>query len=108
MAFTKVKSELMADEFFSSQAVPALDVDWEAAAVFTKICTADSQLTFSNVKTGMVKTLVISGDYAITWPAGVKWLNGEYSGTATKNIIQLISTNDDTEIFGTISNYTAT
>jgi len=29
---------------------------------------------------------------ALTWPAGVKWLNGTYSGTATKNIIQLIST----------------
>lgn len=107
MAFTKVKNELLADEFFSSQAVSALDIDWTAAAVFTKTFTTPSTLTFSNVKTGMVKTLVFDGDAALTWPSGVKWLNGEYSGTASKNIIQLISTNDDTEIFGTISNYTA-
>jgi len=105
MAFTKVKSEVLADEFFSSSALTT-DVDWTASAVFTKTISAPVTLTFSNVKTGMVKTLVIDGDAAITWPSGVKWLNGTYSGTATKNIIQLISTNDDTEIFGTISNYT--
>ena len=109
MALTKITNELLGDEFFSSEAVSALAIDWEAAAVFTKTFTADSTLTFSNVKTGMVKTLVLSGNFALTWPSGVKWLgNGEYSGSATKNIIQLISTNDDTEIFGTISNYTTT
>ena len=54
----------------------------------------------------MVKTLVITGNYTITFPSGVIILNGTYNGAATKNIIQLISTNDDTEIFGTISNYT--
>ena len=106
MAFTKVKSDVLADEFFSSSVITT-NVDWTASSVFTKTCTADVTLTFSNVKTGMVKTLVIDGNYVLTWPAGVKWLNGTYSGTATKNIIQLISTNDDTEIFGTISNYTA-
>ena len=107
MAWTKVKRELFADEFFSSSVITT-NVDWTASSVFTKTCTADTTLTFSNVKTGMVKTLVIDGNYAITWPTGIKWLNGTYSGTAnTQNIIQLISTNDDTEIFGTISNYTA-
>ena len=105
MARTKVKSELLADEFFSSSVITT-NVDWTASAVFTKECTDHVTLTFSNVKTGMVKTLCIYGNYTITWPAGVKWLNGIYSGTASKNIIQLISTNDDTEIFGTISNYT--
>ena len=106
MARTKVKSELLADEFFSSSVITT-NVDWTASSVFTKTCAADTTLTFSNVKTGMVKTLVINGNYVLTWPSGVKWLNGTYGGTATKNIIQLISTNDDTEIFGTISNYTA-
>lgn len=108
MALTKITNELLGDEFFSSEAMSALAIDWEAAAVFTKTFTADSTVTFSNVKTGMVKTLVFTGNVALTWPSGVKWLNGEYSGSASKNIIQLISTNDDTEIFGTISNYTAT
>mgnify|MGYP005661366207 CR=1 FL=1 len=106
MALTKVTSNVLADEFFSSSAITT-DVDWTASSVFTKTCTANTTITFSNVKTGMVKTLVIDGNYALTWPAGVKWLNGTYNGTATKNIIQLISTNGSTEIFGTISNYTA-
>jgi hypothetical protein len=106
MALTKVTSNVLADEFFSSSTITT-DVDWTASSVFTKTCTADTTITFSNVKTGMVKTLVINGNYALTWPAGVKWLNGTYSGTATKNIIQLMSTDGSTEIFGTISNYTA-
>jgi hypothetical protein len=106
MALTKVTSNVLADEFFSSSAITT-DVDWTASSVFTKTCTADTTITFSNIKTGMVKTLVIDGNYALTWPAGVKWLNGTYSGTATKNIIQLMSTDGSTEIFGTISNYTA-
>jgi hypothetical protein len=106
MSLTKITSKVLADEFTVSSEISSSAVDWEEGAVFTKTCTADTTLTFSNVKTGMVKTLVIDGNYSITWPSGVKWLNGLYSGTATKNIIQLISTNDDTEIFGTISNYT--
>ena len=106
MALTKIPSKVLADEFTASSAISASAVDWEAGAVFTKACTADTTLTFSNVKTGMVKTLVISGNYTITFPSAVKILNGTYSGSATKNIIQLISTNDATEIFGTISNYT--
>lgn len=106
MSVTKVKSELLGDEFFSSSSVTT-DVDWTASAVFTKTLSADVTLTFSNVKTGMVKTMVIDGNFAITWPSGVKWLNGEYSGTADKNIIQLISTNGSTDVFGTISNYTS-
>lgn len=107
MALTKITSKVLADEFTTSSAISASAVDWEAGAVFTKECTVDTTLTFSNVKTGMVKTLVISGNYTITFPSGVIILNGTYDGSATKNIIQLISTDDDTEIFGTISNYTA-
>ena len=106
MSLTKITSKVLADEFTVSSEISSSAVDWEEGAVFTKECTGNTTLTFSNVKTGMVKTLCVYGNHTITWPAGVKWLNGIYSGTATKNIIQLISTNDDTEIFGTISNYT--
>lgn len=54
MAFTKVKSEVLADQFFSSSAITT-DVDWTASSVFTKTCTADITLTFSNVKTVWLK-----------------------------------------------------
>ena len=106
MALTKITSKVLANEFTTSYAISASDVDWEAGTVFTKECTANTTLTFSNARTGMVKTLVISGNYTITFPSAVKILNGTYDRSATKNIIQLISTNDATEIFGTISNYT--
>ena len=96
----------LGSEFTTSSSISASDVDFSSAAVFTKTLTGTTTLTFSNVETGMVKTLVISGDYSLTFPSGVKTLNGTYSGTAT-NVIQLISTNGSTEIFATISNYTA-
>jgi len=95
------------DEFTTSAALAASAVDFSSAAVFTKTLTANTTLTFSNVSTGMVKTLVISGDFTLAFPSGVKTLNGTYSGTATSNVIQLISTNGSTDIFATISNYTA-
>lgn len=96
----------LGDEFTTSSSISASDVDFSSASVFTKTLSASTTLTFSNVETGMVKTLVISGDFTLTFPSGVKTLNGTYSGTAT-NVIQLISTNGSTEIFATISNYTA-
>ena len=48
----------------------------------------------------------MSGDFSLGLPAYVKVISGEYSGSATTNFIQLISTNDSTEVFATISNYT--
>jgi hypothetical protein len=93
-------------EFTESQAMTTDNVDFSTAAVFTKTITGDSTFTFSNVSTGMVKTLVVSGDHSLTLPTYVKVINGEYSGSATSNFIQLISTNDSTEVFATISNYT--
>lgn len=95
------------DEFTTSAAIAASAVDFSSAAIFTKTLSANTTLTFSNVSTGMVKTLVIDGDFTLTLPSGVKTLNGTYSGTATKNVIQIVSTNGSTEMFATISNYTA-
>lgn len=107
MALTKVTSEVLADEFFSSSALSGTEIDWSDAAVFTKTLSAATEFTFTNVKTGMVKTLIIDGDQTITWPSGVKVLNGTYNGSATANVIQLISTNGTTDIYLTYSNYTA-
>ena len=97
----------LGDEFTTTSAISASAVDFSSAAVFTKTLSANTTLTFSNVTTGAVKTLVISGDYTLTLPSGVKTLNGTYSGTADSNVIQIISTNGSTEMFATISNYSA-
>jgi len=98
-----VDYDKLAGEFTTSAAIAASDVDFSSAAVFTKTITGTTTLTFSNVETGMVKTLVISGDASLAM-TGVTTLNGDYSGTASKNIIQIVSTNGSSEMFATISN----
>ena len=92
----------LADEFTTAAAISASDVDFSSAQVFTKTLTADTTLTFSNVSTGMVKDLVISGDFTLTLPASVKVISGTYDGTVS-NLIQIASTNGATEQWATIS-----
>ena len=92
----------LADEFTTAAAISASDVNFSSAQVFTKTLTADTTLTFSNVSTGMVKDLVISGDFTLTLPASVKVISGTYDGTVS-NLIQIASTNGATEQWATIS-----
>jgi len=89
-------------EFTTAAAISASDVDWSTAAVHTKTLTANTTLTFSNVSTGMVIDLVITGNYTLTLPASVKEITGTYDGTVS-NLIQVVSTNGSTEQWATIS-----
>jgi hypothetical protein len=112
MALTKVTSAVLNDnavsydklgsEFTEAAAISASDVDFSTAQVFTKTLTADATLTFSNVSTGMVKDLVITGGFALTLPSSVKIAAGTYDGTVS-NLIQVTSTNGSTEQWATIS-----
>lgn len=112
MALTKVTSAVLNDdavsydklgsEFTTAAALSASDVDFSTAQVFTKTLTAAATLTFSNVSTGMVKDLVITGDFALTLPASVKVITGTYDGTVS-NLIQISSTNGSTEQWASIS-----
>jgi hypothetical protein len=77
-------------EFKTSAVIAALDVDFATAQVFTKTLTADTTLTFSNASIGMVKDLVISGDFALTLPSGTT-VAGVYDGTVS-NLIQIVVT----------------
>ena len=92
----------MGSEFTTSATISASDVDFSSAAVFTKTLSANTTLTFSNVSTGMVKDLVITGDFTLTLPASVKTITGTYDGTVS-NLIQIVSTNGSTEQWATIS-----
>ena len=92
----------LADEFTTISAMSADDVDFSTAQVFTKTLAANTTLTFSNVSTGMVKDLVITGNFTLTLPASVKIVAGEYDGTVS-NLIQIISTNGATEQWASIS-----
>lgn len=92
----------MAAEFTTSAVISASDVDFSSAAVFTKTLSANTTLTFSNVQTGMVKDLVITGNFTLTLPASVKTITGTYDGTVA-NLIQIVSTNGATEQWASIS-----
>lgn len=76
-------------EFTTSAAVAALAVDFSSAQVFTKTITADSTFTFTNVGIGMVKDLILTGDFVPTFPAGSKIVAGTYDGTVS-NLIQIV------------------
>ena len=89
-------------EFTTAAALSGTAVDWATAAVFTKTLAANTTLTFSNVSTGMVIDLVITGNYTLTLPASVKEITGTYDGTVS-NLIQIVSTNGNTEQWATIS-----
>jgi len=112
MAITRVTAAVLNDdavsydklgaEFTTAAALSASDVDFSSAQVFTKTLTANDTLTFSNVQTGMVKDLVITGDFTLTLPASVKVISGTYDGTVS-NLIQIASTNGATEQWATIS-----
>lgn len=92
----------MGTEFTTAAVISASDVDFSSAAVFTKTLSANTTLTFSNVETGMVKDLVITGNFTLTLPASVKTITGTYDGTVS-NLIQIVSTNGSTEQWATIS-----
>ncbi len=89
-------------EFTTAAALSGTAVDWATAAVFTKTLSGNTTLTFSNASTGMVIDLVITGNHTLTLPASVKEITGTYDGTVG-NLIQIVSTNGNTEQWATIS-----
>jgi len=81
----------LSNEFTTSAAIAASDIDFATAQVFTKTLSAATTFTFSNTAIGMVKDLVITGDFVITWPTGTKIAAGTYTGTVS-NLIQIVVT----------------
>ena len=80
----------MGTEFTTSAVISASDVNFSSAQVFTKTLSGATTLTFSNTAIGMVKDLVITGDHALTLPAG-STVAGTYDGTVS-NLIQVVVT----------------
>lgn len=100
MALTKITSKVLGDEFNTSAAIAATEIDFEAAAVFTKTITANTTFTFSNYKTGDIKMVELTGNFTVTWPTGSKRVSaGSYDGTATPNYIQVECTSATTPVF---------
>ncbi len=97
-----VNYDKMGAEFTTAAVISASDVDFSSAQVFTKTLSGNTTLTFSNVSTGMVKDLVITGAYTLALPASVKTITGTYDGSVG-NLIQIVSTNGATEQWASIS-----
>jgi hypothetical protein len=89
-------------EFKNIQALSGDAIDWSQATIFTKTISSPTTFTFSNVETGKVIDLIVTGSSAITLPTSVKEISGTYDGTVS-NLIQIISTNGSTEQWATIS-----
>ncbi len=79
---------------FTTSAALATNVDFSTAQVFTKTLSGNTTLTFSNTAIGMVKDLVITGDFTLTLPAG-STVAGTYDGTVS-NLIQIVVTGAST------------
>ena len=102
MAITKVTSSVLSDStitqeklypgFKGTSAISGTEINWDSSAVFTKTLSAATTFTYVNDEIGMVKDLVISGAYQITWPTGTKIIAGEYDTAATANFIQIVKT----------------
>ena len=102
MAITKVTSSVLSDStitqeklypgFKGTSAISGTEINWDTSAVFTKTLSAPTTFTYVNDEIGMVKDLVISGAYQITWPTGTKIIAGEYDTEASGNFIQIVKT----------------
>jgi len=83
-------------EFTTSYTLPVpavgqpMNVDFSSAQVFVTTLSADTTISFSNQEIGMVKDLILTGDYALTLPAG-STVSGTYDGTV-ENLIQVVIT----------------
>jgi hypothetical protein len=95
----------LADEFTTIDPLTAaatVDIDFSDAQVYTLTITEATTITFSSVSTGMVKDIIVTGDFALTLPTSLKEISGTYDGTVS-NLIQVVSTNGATEQWGSIS-----
>jgi hypothetical protein len=95
----------LADEFTTIDPLTAgatVDIDFSNAQVYTLTITEATTITFSSVSTGMVKDIIVTGDFALTLPTSLKEISGTYDGTVS-NLIQVVSTNGATEQWGSIS-----
>ena len=82
-------------EFTTSAAVAATTLDFSTAQVFTKANSGTVTYTITNADTGMVKDLILTGDYTIAFVDNPTIISGTYDGTVA-NLIQVIVTAPNT------------
>ena len=87
---------------FTEKSSFTTSIDWAGANTWTQTLTGNTSVTFSNYDTGMVKDIVVTGDFTLTFTTGtINLISGEYDGTVS-NLIQVVCT-DTNEFWMTIS-----
>jgi hypothetical protein len=109
-----VSYEKIDDEFTTSNALTAaatVDVDFDAAQVFTLTPTSSTTLNITNPKVGITKAIIVTGagsSYTLAFTVGgasgtFNLIAGEYDDTSsTKNFIQILCVSS-TEFWYSIS-----
>ena len=92
IADDQVTYSKLAPEFTTTDAVTT-ELDFGGHQVFTKVMTAGTTFTYSNVNIGMVKDFILSGAFTPTFPVGTKTVAGTYSESAL-NFIQIVAQAD--------------
>lgn len=88
---TKILPAHLNNAFKETIAMDAVtDVDWSAGLRFTKTISAPATFTFSNLHVG-VKLLEITGDFALTLPAGFVYAGGTRAASGA-TLIQVVCT----------------
>ena len=103
MALTKITSDILADEFNTTDTLTAgatVNVNFKNAEVFTLTPNANTTFNIQNPVVGITKIIVVTGagsSYtADTWTVGgssgtFNKVSGEYDDTSgTKNLIQIL------------------
>lgn len=114
IANDSVSYEKIDDEFTTSDALTAaatVDVDFDAAQVFTLTPTSSTTLNITNPKVGITKAIIVTGagsSYTLSYTVGgasgtFNLIAGEYDDTSsTKNFIQILCVSS-TEFWYSIS-----
>ena len=109
-----VSYEKIDNEFTTSSALTAgatVDVDFDAAQVFTLTPTSNTTLNITNPKVGITKAIIVTGagsSYTLSFTVGgasgtFNLIAGEYDDTSsTKNFIQILCVSS-TEFWYSIS-----
>ena len=68
------------------------NIDFSLANTFTQTLTGVTAVTFSNAQIGMVKDIVVTGDFDLSFTSGtINTITGTYDGTV-ENLIQVVCT----------------
>ena len=69
-----------------SAAISTTEIDWSTGAIFTKTIEETTAFTFANLQLNKVITVMVTGEYTLSFPAYCKRISGVYDGTVSNYI----------------------